>query len=276
MDAQLSPLLVPRFEQLMRLRNYRPNTIRTYRGVLRAWIAWLDGVPPATASLELVQVWLLALVDVGASRSYLDQCISMLRFLYTVVYQRFAPETQFIVRPRREKTLPHVLSRPEVLALADAVPNRRHRIAVLLLYAAGLRVSELVAADVADVDLDRLTLHVRMGKGGRDRITVLSDTLAPELRWLCDGRSRYSPLVPARDGSRWSTRSVQHVVEVAARRIGVQASCHTLRHSFATHLLEAGTDIRFIQQLLGHAKIETTTRYTHVKNPAAFRVKSPL
>lgn len=276
MTKELSPLLVPRFVQLMRLQNYRPNTIRTYRACLLVYLAWLGQTHPRQATLETARAWLLSLFESGRSRSFVDQGISMLKFLYSKVYGLYPPEAFLIERPRREATLPHVLSRAQVLALADAVPNRRHRIAVLLMYAAGLRVSELIAADVGDVDLDRLTLHVRMGKGGKDRVTVLSDRLASDLAWLCHGRHPAAPLLPRQDGGRWSARSAQHVVERAARCVGVRASCHTLRHSFATHLLENGTDIRFIQDLLGHARIETTTRYTHLRNPAALRIQSPL
>lgn len=276
MPAELSPHLVERFCQLMKLRNYRPNTVRTYKNMLRVYLAWLGHTHPRDVGVDRLRAWLLSLREAGRSRAYVDQGHSMLRFLYSEVYPRFRADEFEIARPRRESTLPHVLSRPQVLALADAVHNRRHRAAVLLLYAAGLRVSELVNADVSDVDFDRLTLHVRMGKGGRDRYTVLSPALVGDLRWLCDGRGPREPLIPAQDGSRWSTRSAQHVVERAAKEIGVRASCHTLRHSFATHLLEGGTDIRFIQDLLGHARLETTTRYTHVRNPAALRIQSPL
>ncbi len=270
----LSPHLVPRFEQELRLRNYRPNTIKTYSAALRAFVRWLDGMPPREATAETLGAYLYGLFESGRSRSYVDQAISALKFLYIELYRSFPSFP--IVRPRREETLPNVLSRRDVLRLADSVTNRRHRLAVLLLYAAGLRVSEAIAANVGDIDLERLTFHVRMGKGGKDRYTVLSPALGPDLAWMMGARGPREPLLPSRTGQRWTQRSLQKVVERAAAAIGVRASCHTLRHSFATHLLEQGTDIRFIQDLLGHAKIETTTRYTHVRNPAAMRIQSPL
>lgn len=270
----LSPHLVLRFEQELRLRNYRPNTIKTYLTALRAWLRWLNGMPPREATPETLGAYLHAIFEAGRSRSYVDQAISALKFLYIELYQAFPSFP--IVRPRREETLPSVLSRRDVLRLADSIPNRKHRLAVLLLYAAGLRVSEAIAANVGDVDLERLTLHVRMAKGGKDRYTVLSPALGPDLAWIIGDRGPREPLLPSRGGERWTQRSLQKVVERAAAAIGVRASCHTLRHSFATHLLEQGTDIRFIQDLLGHAKIETTTRYTHVRNPAAMRIQSPL
>lgn len=272
----LSPYLLPRFEQELRLRNYRPNTIKAYANALRAWLRWLDGRPPREATPDTVRAWLLSLIDAGRSRSYVDQAISALKFLYVELYKLCSARDFPIERPRRERTLPHVLSRRQVLDMADAVANRRHRLALLLLYAAGLRVSELIAANVGDVCLDRGTLHVRMGKGGKDRYTVLSDRPVEDLRWIIGDRPCRAPLIPARTGERWTVRSIQKVVARAGAAIGVHASCHMLRHSFATHLLEAGTDIRFIQDLLGHAKIETTTRYTHLRNPAAIRVVSPL
>lgn len=272
----LSTSLIGRFGQELRLRGYRHNTIKTYCAALRGYVRWLAPAHPREVETEAVQAYLLALMERGRSRSMVDQVISALRFLYGELYGRETASMAVLPRPRRTRPLPRVLSRTEVLALADAVPNRRHRLAVLILYAAGLRVSELVRANVQDVDLEGLTLHVRDAKGGRDRLTILSAQLADELAWVCRSRPGGAPLLPARDGTRLSARSIQHVVERAATRSGLDASCHTLRHSFATHLLENGTDIRFIQELLGHAKIETTTRYTHVRNPVLLRVKSPL
>lgn len=265
-----------RFEQELKLRNYSPTTIRTYRSALAGFVRSIHPAHPREASLDQVKGYLIDLVEAGRSRSLVDQVISALKFLYVELYRQYANHEFEIPRPRRASTLPRVLNREQVLTLADAVPNRRHRLAVLLLYAAGLRVSELIHANVGDVDLVNLTLMVRGGKGGRDRITTLSPRLDEDLRWICGNRHGREPLVPRKDGGRWSARSLQHVVERASLEVGVVASCHTLRHSFATHLLEDGTDIRFIQELLGHANLETTTRYTHVRNPAMMRIRSPL
>ncbi len=273
---ELSSRLVERFAQELHIRGYRRNTVRTYVAALRGYLRWLGPVHPRDATVDQIKAYLLQLLHDGKSRSLVDQVLSALKFLYVELYKTCTAPDFMVERPRREFTLPRVLTRDQVLALADAVPNRRHRVAVLLLYAAGLRVSELVAANVRDVDFENFTLHVRDAKGAKDRLTIVSPRLAEELQWLCSGRNGGAPLVPSRDGGRWTTRSLQHVVERASEVSGVDASCHTLRHSFATHLLENGTDIRFIQELLGHAKIETTTRYTHVRNPALLRVRSPL
>ena len=260
----------------MRIRGYSPRTIRVYRSALRGFATSFGPRPVREASAEDIRRYLLDCLDGGCSRSKLDQVISALRFLYIELYRTHTAETFLVPRPRRPATLPRVLSRQDVLALADAVGNRKHRLAVLLLYATGMRVSELVGANVEDVDFDGLTLMVRGGKGAKDRITVLSESLVDQLEWIVGKRPPRSPLIPSGDGSRWTARSLQHVVERASARTGIMASCHTLRHSFATHLLENGTDLRFIQELLGHVKIETTTRYTHVRNPAVRRIRSPL
>lgn len=272
----LAPDLFTRFEEELHSRGYLPNTVRTYRSALAGYVRWLGALLPEEAPVEKLREYLLHLQDQGRSRSMTDQVLSTLKFLHVEVLGRDIPADLMIRRPRRTAMLPHVLGRGEVLALADAVPNRRHRLAVLLLYAAGLRVSELVAANVGDVDVDALTLHVRSGRGGRERITVLSPRLEEDLRWICGLRGRDEPLVPNRNGRRWTTRGAQHVVERAAARIGVRATCQTLRHSFATHLLEEGTDIRLIQALLGHVKLETTTRYAPARGVAIPRIRSPL
>ena len=272
----MSPHLLERYVQELQLRGYRRNTIRTYRAALRGYVVSISPLHPRAASAETVRGYLLGLLLKGRSRSLLDQVISALKFLYVELYATCRREDFSVERPRREFTLPRVLTRDEVLRLADAVPNRRHRVAVLMLYAAGLRVSELVAANVEDLNFDSLMLHVRDAKGGKDRLTIFSPRLAEELQWLCGNRPGNAPLVPSRAGTRWTCRSLQHVVERASAATGLAASCHTLRHSFATHLLENGTDIRFIQDLLGHVKIETTARYTHVRNPTLMRVRSPL
>lgn len=273
----LSPHLFPRYRQEMRARGYAPRTIKAYTSMLRAFIRFVHPRLPRDAVVEDVKEFVVHSMSLGISRSYVDQAISALRFLYVEMYGW--PETVFVIpRPKREQALPEVPTREQVIRLADALTNRRHRLAVLILYAAGLRVSELVRANVGDVDAERLTFRVRGGKGRKDRLTVLSKSVVEELAWVCADRARNEPLIPAMDGTRWSTRSVQRVVERACVKAGLEihVTPHGLRHAFATHLLEGGTDLRFIQALLGHAKLQTTTRYTRVRDPHTLRIRSPL
>ncbi len=265
--------------QELTLRHYSRHTVRAYLSALRAWVSWILPVHPREAGSESIRAFLVELAEAGLSRARIDQVVSALRFLYVELYGRGDPSAFDVPRPRRESTLPRVLSKPEIMRLAEACPNRKHRVIILLMYAAGLRVSEAAALKIRDVDLERNTLFVRGGKGRKDRVTVLSPVLAGDLAWLADGRPAQKALFAAENtGDHLAVRTLQHVVERAASRAGLEGrvSCHTLRHSFATHLLESGVDIRFIQDLLGHAKIETTTRYTHVRNPAATRIVSPL
>ena len=275
----LSPNLLERVREEMAIRHYSRHTIRAYVAAIAAWAAWLRPTLPREGTAEALRAFLAHLVEAGTSRSRVDQAVSALRFLYVELYRSMTPAGFAVPRPRRESTLPRVLAKEEVLRLAAAPINRKHRIAILLMYAAGLRVAELAALRVRDIDAVRSTVFVRGGKGRKDRVTVLSDALVSDLAWLVEGRSAGEPLIPsAVGGGPLSVRTFQHVVERAAATAGLagRVSCHTLRHSFATHLLESGVDIRFIQDLLGHARIDTTARYTHVRNPAATRVRSPL
>jgi site-specific recombinase XerD len=275
--VQLSSALFERYRQEMRLRGYALRTIKAYVVCLRAFVRFLHPKLPRDAELDDIKAFLLHSMALEVSRSSLDQSISALKFLYVDLY-RWPAKGFDIPRPKREEGLPDVPTRDEILALAAALSNRRHRLAVLLLYAAGLRVSELVRADVGDVDLEGLTLRVRRSKGRKDRITVLSPGIVEELRWVCGSRDLREPLIPAQHGGRWTTRSCQRVVEKAcvAADLPRHVTPHSLRHAFATHLLEAGTDLRFIQVLLGHSRISTTTRYAHVRNPRTLRIRSPL
>lgn len=276
-DSPLSPLLLPRVEQEMRLRNYASRTIQTYVACIRQYAQHLMPVSPRDASAEDARGWLLRIVDLGASRSLVDQHVSALRFLYGELYGREV-EALSIPRPRKDRRLPHVPSREEVLQLADAVPNPRHRLAVLFTYSSGVRVSELVAVDVGDLDIEGRVVRVVEGKGRKDRLTVFSQRLVPDLERLVFGRSRLEPLFPNAHGLRWSARSMQNVVQRARVAAGLSDGLtpHSLRHAFATHLLEGGVALRAIQQLLGHRHLETTTRYARMTHPGRMRIQSPL
>jgi site-specific recombinase XerD len=226
-----------------------------------------------------VEGYLLHLVHGrGVSRSYQSQAVSALRFFFETVLER--PRLAHrIPRPRKSKTLPAVLSRPEVSRLLRAPRNLKHRAILSLLYSSGLRVGEVVRLRPEDVEEDRGTLRVRGGKGRKDRQTLLAHRAVEAVRayrgaypceeWLFPGARPDRPL---------SMRSVQRIVARAARRAGLgkRVIPHTLRHSFATHLLEAGTNLRIIQELLGHQSTRTTQRYTHVARSTLASIRSPL
>ena len=279
-DLTLRPLdtnVVTAVEQELTLRGYSPKTHKAYRLQIERL---LRGVPaPQAAQEDDVCAYILALNrDESLSASYVNQAISAIKFLYQRVLHR--PEVvQNLPRPRGRCSLPVVLSREEVVRLFRAVENLKHRTILMVIYAAGLRVSEVVKLRVSDIDEDRRQIRVRQGKGKKDRYTVLSEVALAAVR---EYREVYHPtdwLFPgAQPGKNLTTRTVEHVFKAALERAGIEkdATVHTLRHSFATHLHEAGTDIRYIQELLGHARLETTRIYTHVSRREVGHIRSPL
>jgi len=276
-SAKLSVGFFERVEQELRLRGYAARTTRTYLSCLRQYVRWLAPGVPREVEHDRPRTFLWSLVDAGASRSLVDQHISALKFLYIELYG-WHPGELDVQRPRRGRSLPVVPTREQVLELASRISNRKHRTAVLLAYGSGLRVSELVGLDVGDVDVPNAMLRIRNGKGNKDRLTVLSAALTDDLNWLMGNRPPMAPLFSSEAGGRWSVRSMQHVMARARGLMAtpVRITPHSLRHAFATHLLEGGTDLRVIQLLLGHARIQTTTRYAHMANPSRVRVASPL
>jgi site-specific recombinase XerD len=273
---KLSSNLFERYQQEMRLRNYAKNTVKVYSSVLRAYVSWIHPMHPREASGKQIRGFQLDCIEQGLSPAYLSQVVSALKVLYLELYGW--KEVDFSVpRPRLPKKLPYVPTREEILRMADSTENRKHRMAILLLYGSGLRVSELVALEKRDVNLETLTVFVRQAKGAKDRHTLLAGSLVEELRWLGGDRPRHARLFTARGGA-WSVRSVQHVVPRCGRRAGVKerVTPHSLRHAFATHLLENGVDLLVIQSFLGHAKLSTTARYIHMRDPSRLDVLSPL
>lgn len=273
-----APSLFQVYENALKVRNYSPRTIRIYLGVLRAYIRFYYPSHPRQLNSEHVRGYLLHLLeDKNLTRASVDQAINALKFLYVNLYKR----TDFIFeiqRPRKEHKLPVVLSREEVLSIARAAANPRYRLMIELMYSSGLRVSEVLRIKVKDLNFDELTLFVRGGKGHKDRLTIFSGTLKHPLLREVEGKSAKDLLFPALRGGKLTIRTLQKAFTEAQTRSGIKknASCHSLRHSFATHLLEAGVDIRYIQSLLGHARIETTNIYTKVRNPHLFKIVNPL
>lgn len=263
------------------LRGYSARTRRVYLGHVRRFLEHaelgLDALPDDPT--PLIERHLLHLVDSRCvSRSYHGQVVSALRFLTETVLDkpRLALE---LPRPKRENRLPTVLAQAEVARLLQAPRNLKHRALLLLLYSSGLRVGELVRLRGEDVDTERGLLRVRRGKGAKDRYTLLADRAVEALRQYTEA---YRPRIWLFPGGRadrhLTTRSVQKVVARAAREAAIskRVTPHTLRHSFATHLLEGGTNLRIIQELLGHASSRTTERYTHVARSTFEAIRSPL
>jgi site-specific recombinase XerD len=267
-----------RLDDELRLRRYSHRTRKAYRHHARQLLI-RTGAASADLSVQHVRAYLLDRVrQDNVSVSYHDQAVSALRFLFEHVLHHPNALNE-LPRPKQLRRLPSVLAKPDVLRMIDATSNLKHRALLMVLYSAGLRVGEVVRLTIEDIDAKRRLLRVRAAKGGKDRYTLLSDRALTALR---EYAREYQPthwLFPgARPTRHLSTRCAQHIVEAARRRAGVlrRASAHTFRHSFATHLLEAGTDLRHIQELLGHASPRTTQIYTHVSRHELGRIRSPL
>jgi site-specific recombinase XerD len=260
----------------MRLRGYAPRTRKVYLGHARRL---LQGADPGSDLTTMLRAHVLRLLrDGGVSRSYHSQVISALRLFCSTVLGRRVEDLP-LERPRRERRLPTVLSREELHRLLAAVRNPKHLAILSIAYSSGLRVSEVVRLRPVDLDRTRGLIRVKGGKGRKDRVTLLSETALAMVDAYLEGASPGSWLFPgSRPGRHLNARSVQKVTAAAGKRAGItkKVTPHMLRHSFATHLLESGTDVRLIQELLGHASVRTTEIYTHVSRRQLRRIRSPF
>lgn len=250
----------------LRVRNYSSRTIDTYVRCVAAFAKHF-GRPPSDLGPEHVHRWQVHLVEERkASASAVNQHAAALRFLYSITLRRKIAVEQ-IPYARRPKKLPVVPSPSEVGVFLDAVQNLKHKAVLLTIYAAGLRLSEALSLRIDDIDGERGLIRVRSGKGNKDRYTILSPTLLEALRAYWRIYRPKSWLFPGQDPRRHLTvHLIQKVCVRVRERLGMAKviTPHTLRHSFATHLLESGTDLRTIQHLLGHSSLNTTSIYLHV------------
>lgn len=263
------------------VRGYSPCTRKVYLGHLRRFLMWCGGGEPRIPEdpAGQGQAYILELIErQRISNSYQNQVVSALRFMCETVLGQ--PKLAMrIPRPRKEHRLPTVMSQNEVARMLKKARNHKHRALLMLLYSAGLRVSEVVRLRVSDLDMDRGLVRVHRGKGGKDRYTLLARRATEAVRLYLDAFSIDQWLFPgSRPGRHLTTRSVQRIVKNAAEAAGIRktVTAHTLRHSFATHLLEGGTNLRIIQELLGHQSARTTQIYTHVTQSTLETVRSPL
>jgi site-specific recombinase XerD len=258
----------------MKIRHFAPRTQYQYILAVEKFARHF-GRSPADLGREHVREFLVCLHETGASYGVLSGYISALRFLYRITLRKpWTPED--IPFPRRPKPLPSIPTRQEVLRLLASISNLKHRAVLTTCYAAGLRVSEAVRLKIADIDSARMLIHVHQGKRGKDRMVPLSKKLLELYRIYYRAVRPTDWLFPGRYGKHLSRRVVGHVCLRASRATGVKVTVHGLRHAFATHLLEAGTELRTIQVVLGHGSIRSTTIYAHVSTRLVAAVKSPF
>ncbi|ANS75294.1 integrase [Paenibacillus yonginensis] len=256
---------------------YSSKTIKAYCSQVQRFVQTLPPDVPEISS-EAVQKYCLALLANHISHSSVNQTISAIRFYAKYVLNNPVNEIQYI-RPKKQHTLPNVLSENEVKKLLTSITNSKHKAVLYLTYSSGLRVCEVVRLRMADLDTERQTLRVRQGKGRKDRNTLLSRAATNMVQSYIAQFQPEEWLFPGQNPGRHVTeRTIQKVFEEARRRAGIlkKVSIHSLRHSFATHLLEGGTDLRYIQELLGHQSARTTQCYTHVSTKNIQRIQSPL
>ena len=263
---------------LMELQNYSDSTIASYVHSVEA-LALHYGLCPSKINDEQIGAYLKCVRDRDCSWSTVNAYYSGLKWFYTRILEREWNQIQ-LVRPRRTKRLPEILSKEEVKRLIEGVDNLKHKTALMVMYSAGLRVGELVRLRVKDIDSDRMLIRIEQAKGNKDRYTLLSPTALAMLRrywkgyhpcqeWLFESMNRTS---------HWSIRSAQQVFKRAVVKAGIrkEISSHSLRHSFATHLLEQGVDILTIKGLLGHSQLQTTAKYLHVRQSRLSSLENPL
>jgi integrase/recombinase XerD len=271
-------LLRQRMLEDLQIRHYCPATIRIYLRAMAEFAHHFGKAPDRLGAEHIRQYQLFLIKEKKVSLSTLIQMVCALRFFYTHTLSRKI-SIERIPFPRREKKLPLILSCEEVKALLEAPRNLRHRTLLAIMYGCGLRVAEVTQLKVSDIDSARNVLRVRHGKGRKDRQTLLPAKLLELLRCYWRSQRPTGWLFPSADSTRpISAKAVFLACRKAAQRAGISKPVHphSLRHAFATHLLEAGVNLRTIQILLGHANLETTARYLHVADVAVRSTTSPL
>ncbi|MCU1295278.1 MAG: integrase [Bryobacterales bacterium] len=273
----MTPLRQRMLEDLQ-IRRYSPVTIRIYLRAVAEFARHFGKAPDRLGAEQIRQYQLFLIKEKKVSRPTFIQMVCALRFFYTHTLNRKVPMER-IPFPRRERKLPLILSREEVKALLQSPDNLRHRALLAILYGCGLRVSELTELKVSDINSARNVLRVRQGKGRKERQTLLPAKLLELLRCYWRNQRPTDWLFPSTDSARpISPKAVFLMCRKAAEKAGISKPVHphSLRHAFATHLLEASVNLRTIQILLGHANLETTARYLHVADVAVRTTASPL
>ena len=278
----MTPLRQRMLHELQR-RNYAPSTIRNYLGAVEQFAEYFHRSPEQLGPEHLRRYQLYLLQQKRLEPSTVEVRISALRFLYKRILKRHDLAFDDLIFPKTPHKLPTVLSQDEVVRLIEAAATRMHRTILVLLYATGVRRAEAARIKVADIDSERMVIHIHHGKGARDRDMPITPKLLEELRSYWRWKKPRHYLFPSTSGQRGteqpiSDKTVWNACRSAALRAGLDKKIHphTLRHCFATHLLEAGTDLRTIQLLMGHERLEHTTVYLHLSGRHLHAAVNPL
>lgn len=262
-------------KQELRLRNYSSKTIKAYLGCLRKYFDFkkfnLEKIDE-----ENIKKFLLNRQSKNYSSQTVNLYLNAIKFFYREVLK--IPQKINFKFAKRSKKLPIVLSREEIRKIIESIKNPKHKLIISLTYGAGLRISEVINLKVKDANLEELTIHLKDAKGKKDRITIIPEKIKIDLQNLITGKNPNDYVFESERGGKLTERTAQKIFESALRKAGIKkdATFHSLRHSFATHLLENGVDVRYVQELLGHRNIRTTQVYTQVTNPKLKNIKSPL
>lgn len=271
----INTMLLEKLQQEMRIAGLSPRSIKSYSQSVKKIYHHFQK-PLNKISEEEFKNFLLLLSNQNLSPYTQNLYHASYKFVIEKVYKKtFSFRFPYA---KRHKKLPVVLSRNEIRTIIDYIKNSKHRLLVSLSYGAGLRVSEAVSLKIKDVDLDELTIHLKSAKGEKDRITIIPDKLKTDIQNLIAGKNANEYLFVSERGGKLTSRTAQKIFSNALLKAKTKkaATFHSLRHSFATHLLENGVDVRYVQELLGHANIRTTQVYTKVTNPKLKNIKSPL
>lgn len=269
---------IEKFKQWLRSKRYSESTLTTYSEALKSFLVFYREKSIAAITNEDVIVYNNEyILKNNLSISYQNQTINSIKLFFKIIH-----DSKIVIeelhRPKNAKRLPNVLSKEETFELIDSTINLKHKTLLALIYSSGLRISEAINMKITDIDSQRMLIHVKNAKGKKDRYTILSTKVLVLLREYYTVYKPKTYLFEGQYGKQYSSRSAQSVLQQSAKKAGItkQITLHTLRHSFATHLLESGTDLRYIQDLLGHSSPKTTMIYTHVSSTSLKKIINPF
>ncbi len=269
--------LLNQYAQKLEIENYSIQTVKNYISALKLFLEFVSKLKVKQVTDKEINDYLhYCKTEKNYSFSSMKLVVAAIRYLYKNIFRETVPNA-LNIELRKPSVLPTILTLKEISKILDQVKNLKHKTMLLLIYSAGLRLGELLNLKPEDINSEAMKIHIRQGKGKKDRYVMLSENVLSLLKTYYTEYKPKDYLFEGQKGGQYSPKSVQTVFKRALSKTGIKkkASVHTLRHSFATHLLDDGTDIRYIQELLGHKRLETTQIYTHVSSYSINKIKSP-